>query len=104
MRKVSGNEPENTDQNAAHIQSANVSQKLARKSVKKKKTAKQIAFLKRLALRPKKPKEYKTCDEMTALGIPDFLQHSYLTGLPMPQITELREWQKNLFLSEDWKQ
>lgn len=47
--------------------------------------------------------DYQTCEEFTEVGIPDFLQNSYLTGQPQPRITSLRPWQRDLFLRPEWK-
>lgn len=47
---------------------------------------------------------YTTNEEMTALGVPKFLQNSYLNGWPAPRITALRDWQKDLISSTDWKE
>ena len=46
---------------------------------------------------------YLTNEEMTFLNIPNFLQHSYLNGLPLPKITKLREWQYELINSDNWR-
>lgn len=70
---------------------------------KVKRTKKQIEFLKKLKDKPKKPDEYTVDEEMTALGIPPFLQHAYLNGIPQPTITKLRDWQIELCKSESWK-
>ena len=43
-------------------------------------------------------------EQMTNLNIPDFLQHSYLNGLPPPIISSFRDWQAQLFSDERWKQ
>ena len=53
--------------------------------------------------RPPAPETLTTDAEMTDIGIPDFLQHAYLTGMPLPQIVKLREWQERLFRMDDWK-
>ena len=49
------------------------------------------------------PETLSTDPAMTELGIPDFLQHAYLSGRPPPQIVKLREWQERLFAMDDWK-
>jgi replicative superfamily II helicase len=49
------------------------------------------------------PATCQTTDEMTSLGVPDFLQHSYLSGLPPPSFTSLREWQKDLIKKDAWR-
>ena len=41
--------------------------------------------------------------EMSDLNIPAFLQHAYLNGMPPPKINSLREWQKDLIQSQDWR-
>ncbi|KAH0785290.1 DEAD/DEAH box helicase family protein [Histomonas meleagridis] len=46
---------------------------------------------------------YETNQDMTDVGIPPFLQNSYLQGTPPPKVTQLRPWQKELLLSDDWK-
>lgn len=48
------------------------------------------------------PSVLMTDPEMTELHIPAFLQHAYLTGMPNPQITQLREWQVELFKHPFW--
>jgi replicative superfamily II helicase len=42
--------------------------------------------------------------EMELLGIPAFLQDSYLAGTPPPAITALRPWQSALFRTGAWEQ
>ena len=46
---------------------------------------------------------YHTLPEFTDHGIPAFLQNSYLSGSPMPKITSLRDWQKDLFQKSEWQ-
>ncbi|KAH0788441.1 DEAD/DEAH box helicase family protein [Histomonas meleagridis] len=41
--------------------------------------------------------------EMESVGIPKFLQESYVKGDPPPAINSLRNWQYELFSNEDWK-
>ncbi|OHT01325.1 DEAD/DEAH box helicase family protein [Tritrichomonas foetus] len=59
---------------------------------------------------PKKPSQYqepnilKTTQEMTDLGVPDFLQHAYLSGMPNPIISQLREWQISLLKTPGWNE
>ncbi|EAY10102.1 Type III restriction enzyme, res subunit family protein [Trichomonas vaginalis G3] len=67
-------------------------------------TKKKREFLKKLATKIKKPKEYTVDEEMTSLGIPPFLQHAYLNGIPQPSITKLRDWQIELCKDENWRQ
>ncbi|OHS96685.1 Type III restriction enzyme, res subunit family protein [Tritrichomonas foetus] len=50
------------------------------------------------------PIEYITNAEFTEARIPPFLQNSYLIGQPPPRITSLRDWQRDLFLSKEWKE
>ncbi|KAI5537241.1 plastid DNA replication [Trichomonas vaginalis G3] len=40
---------------------------------------------------------------MTDLSIPPFLQHAYVNGLPPPKIVKLRQWQRDLISSPEWK-
>jgi replicative superfamily II helicase len=47
--------------------------------------------------------DYATDPSMSEVGIPPFLQDSYLNGCPPPRITELRPWQKNLFIQSEWR-
>jgi replicative superfamily II helicase len=46
--------------------------------------------------------EYRTTQEMTDLDVPPFLQQSYVTGTPLPKITALREWQRQLLAERQW--
>ena len=46
---------------------------------------------------------YATDPEFTRYGIPPFLQNAYITGTPMPKITKLRDWQKDLFQKDGWQ-
>ena len=43
-------------------------------------------------------------EEMDSLEIPRFLQKSFLFGKPNPPISSLRDWQKQLFSSKEWKE
>ncbi|KAK8875876.1 putative ATP-dependent RNA helicase ddx60 [Tritrichomonas musculus] len=49
-------------------------------------------------------KKYEVSQEFTDLGIPDFLQNSYLTGQPPPRITSLRPWQRDLISRPEWRE
>jgi replicative superfamily II helicase len=53
--------------------------------------------------RPPPPPSLTINDEMTRLNIPDFLQHSYLTGLPPPVIAHLRQWQIDLITRPEFQ-
>lgn len=48
------------------------------------------------------PEILSTTPEMNELNIPPFLQHSYINGIPEPKITQLRDWQKQLFQRPEW--
>ena len=101
MSKASGSEPENADTNPKTKFSIKVDGDAPKKA--RKKSARRLKFLRKLAQKPKKPAEYTTDPEMTELGIPPFLQHCYLNGIPMPKITKLRDWQASLCRTESWK-
>ncbi|KAH0794554.1 DEAD/DEAH box helicase family protein [Histomonas meleagridis] len=46
----------------------------------------------------------KSQEELTMddLNIPNFLQYSYLNGIPPPKITKFRQWQTDLFSRQEW--
>ena len=41
---------------------------------------------------------------MEDILIPPFFQHNLIHGIPPPCITKLRDWQKELLSTEEWKQ
>jgi len=50
-----------------------------------------------------KEEKLVTNEAMSSLGIPPFLQHSYLNGMPPPAINCLRQWQNELFSKTVWR-
>ena len=65
-------------------------------------TKKQIEFFRKISKKRAK-RTYTTNEEMTELGIPDFLQDAYLNGTPPPKILKLRDWQRQLCLTPEWQ-
>ncbi|EAY19016.1 DEAD/DEAH box helicase family protein [Trichomonas vaginalis G3] len=69
----------------------------------RKLSKKQKDYLKSLFKKSITEIDYETDSKMNELGIPAFLQHAYLTGKPEPKITQLRDWQENLWKTPSWQ-
>lgn len=86
-------------------ESSSVFEMLNLETINHQHTKKQIKKLRHASKKSEKViKEYHTCPEFTEVGIPPFLQNSYLMGTPPPRITSLRPWQKDLLSRPEWRE